>query len=178
MTTRWSWASSTGRRRCSAPAQNCPPRCDRTSGQASPAPGRRTSGSLAGDAERSTLDLFHHGWVLLSEDGQWAAAAAHATAETGVPVTFVQVGADVKPVEPAAFRSGYGLESGGATLVRPDGYIAWRAVTAPADPARTLTAALASVSSAPGRAAVGSVAAGRSVAVGEQDGGGDQRQVR
>lgn len=137
---------------------------------------------LAGDAERSTLDLFHHGWVLLSEDGQWAAAAAHATAETGVPVTFVQVGADVKPVEPAAFRSGYGLESGGATLVRPDGYIAWRAVTAPADPARTLTAALAGVSSAPGRAAVGSVAAGLaaagSVAAGEQDGGGDQRQVR
>jgi 2-polyprenyl-6-methoxyphenol hydroxylase-like FAD-dependent oxidoreductase len=107
---------------------------------------------LAGGTECSTLDLFRHGWVLLSEDGQWAAAASHATAEADVAVTFVHVGTDAKPLQPAAFRTAYGLESGGATLVRPDGYIAWRAVTAPADPAWTLTTALADVSSAPQRA--------------------------
>jgi putative polyketide hydroxylase len=103
---------------------------------------------LADGTEGSTLDLFRHGWVLLSEDGQWAAAVAHATAELSVPVTFVQVGTDVKPVQPTAFLTAYGVEPGGATLVRPDGYIAWRAVTAPADPARALTTALAQVSSA------------------------------
>jgi putative polyketide hydroxylase len=64
----------------------------------------------------------------------------------------VHVGTDAKPLQPAAFRTAYGLEPGGATLVRPDGYIAWRAVTAPADPARALTTALADVSSAPHRA--------------------------
>jgi putative polyketide hydroxylase len=108
---------------------------------------------LADGTEGSTLDLFRHGWVLLSEDGQWAAAVAHATAELSVPVTFVQVGTDVKPVQPTAFLTAYGVEPGGATLVRPDGYIAWRAVTAPAGPARALTTALAQVSSAPDLAA-------------------------
>jgi putative polyketide hydroxylase len=108
---------------------------------------------LADGTECSTLDLFRPGWVLLSEDGQWAAAAAQATAELAVPVTFVQVGTDATPVEPAAFLTAYGLQPGGATLVRPDGYIAWRAVTAPADPAQALTTALAEVSAAPARAA-------------------------
>jgi len=65
----------------------------------------------------------------------------------------VQVGTDATPVEPAAFLTAYGLQPGGATLVRPDGYIAWRAVTAPADPAQALTTALAEVSAAPARAA-------------------------
>ena len=90
---------------------------------------------------------------MLAEDGQWAAAAAHATAELAAPVTFVQAGTDATPVEAAAFLTGYGLQPDGAALVRPDGYIAWRAVTAPADPARALVTALAEVSAAPDRAA-------------------------
>jgi 2-polyprenyl-6-methoxyphenol hydroxylase-like FAD-dependent oxidoreductase len=107
---------------------------------------------LAGGAERSTLDLFQHGWVLLSEDGQWAAAASHAAAETGVAVTFAHIGTDARPVEPTDFPAAYGLEPGGAVLVRPDGYIAWRSVTAPADPERALATALADVSAAADRA--------------------------
>jgi hypothetical protein len=97
---------------------------------------------LIDGTERSTLDLFHRGWVLLSEDARWAAAASHATAEAGLAVTFVHIGTDAKPVEPAAFQTAYGLEPEGAALVRPDGYIAWRAVTGPADPAQALTAKL------------------------------------
>jgi putative polyketide hydroxylase len=33
----------------------------------------------------------------------------------------------------------YGVGEGGAVLVRPDGYVAWRVASKPADPARALT---------------------------------------
>ncbi|HEY3687099.1 MAG TPA: FAD-dependent monooxygenase [Streptosporangiaceae bacterium] len=99
-------------------------------------------------AERSILDLFQRGWVLLSADGRWAPAAARASAELGTDLSFVRIGADAEPVEPGAFPTAYGVGADGAVLVRPDGYIAWRAATAPADPAAELTAALAAVSSA------------------------------
>ncbi|GAB3481630.1 FAD-dependent monooxygenase [Amycolatopsis cihanbeyliensis] len=92
--------------------------------------------------ESSTLDLFERDWVLLSEDDRWAVTAARLAAQLDIPVTFVHIGADAKPVEPNAFRTAYGLESDGATLVRPDGYIAWRTSTAPPDPIHALDAAL------------------------------------
>ncbi|MEV0266473.1 hypothetical protein AB0I49_34720 [Streptomyces sp. NPDC050617] len=59
--------------------------------------------------ERSTLDLFRRDWVLLSEDERWAAAATRAAERSGIPVTFVRIGTDAHPVEPAAFRTAYGL---------------------------------------------------------------------
>ena len=96
--------------------------------------------------ERSTLDLLQHGWVLLSEDRGWQDPAAHAAAELGVDITFVHIGTDAKPTEPLAFQTAYGIKPDGATLVRPDGYIAWRAVVAPDNPARALTTALGHVS--------------------------------
>jgi hypothetical protein len=40
------------------------------------------------------------------------------------------------------FQSAYGITPDGASLVRPDGYIAARWTTMPADPAAELTAAL------------------------------------
>jgi hypothetical protein len=61
-------------------------------------------------------------------------------------VTFVQVGVDARPLEPGQFRTAYGLAPTGVTLVRPDGYIAWRATVAPADPAQALAGALEQVS--------------------------------
>ncbi|MFI5775583.1 FAD-dependent monooxygenase [Nocardia sp. NPDC051570] len=65
-----------------------------------------------------------------------------ADARAGNPLSFVHIGVDAKPLEPNAFRVTYGLGASGAVLVRPDGYIAWRAVDAPADPARALADAL------------------------------------
>jgi hypothetical protein len=44
------------------------------------------------------------------------------------------------------FRTTFGLESSGASLVRPDGHVAWRAVELPADPNGTLVDALRRVS--------------------------------
>jgi hypothetical protein len=67
-----------------------------------------------------------------------------------VSITFAQIGTDAKPVEPHAFQTAYGVGPDGATLVRPDGYIAWRATTAPTDRTQALTTAL-SRTAAPAR---------------------------
>lgn len=48
------------------------------------------------------------------------------------------------------FRTAFGLGPTGASLIRPDGYIAWRALAAPEDPDRMLIAALRQVASAAG----------------------------
>jgi putative polyketide hydroxylase len=101
-----------------------------------------------GDRKRSTLDLFQRDWVLLAQDERWATAAKQASAQLGIPVTFVGIGTDAKPLEPGAFDAAYGVGADGASLVRPDGYIAWRAVTAPADPGLALTEALGRVAPA------------------------------
>lgn len=108
---------------------------------------------VTGDREISTLDLFQRGWVLLSEGGCWAESATRAATELGLDVAFVHIGVDAKPGQPQAFRDAYGFGARGATLVRPDGYIAWRAVTAPADLTRELAIALARTSAAATRPA-------------------------
>lgn len=102
---------------------------------------------MKGGAERrSTLDLFQRGWVLLSEDARWGDHAARAGLVVGVALAFVHIGsAAAVPSSPESFRATYGIGPSGATLVRPDGYIAWRTVAAPEDPARTLADALARV---------------------------------
>jgi putative polyketide hydroxylase len=106
---------------------------------------------MSGGQKRSTLDLFQRGWVLLSEDGRWADATTQATGKLGIPMSFIWIGADAKPLEPEIFGASYGISTDGATLVRTDGYIAWRSVTAPADPAGALTGALGQVASAAAR---------------------------
>lgn len=101
-----------------------------------------------GEERLSTLDLFQGGWVLLAEDERWSAAATGASARLGIKLECLRVGVDVRPDEPEAFRTAFGLETTGASLVRPDGYVAWRAVDLPADLLETLTGALGRVSSA------------------------------
>lgn len=92
--------------------------------------------------EISVLDLFGRNWVLLSDDDRWAEAATNASGRAGVPVTFVHIGSDAKPEVQADFHSAFGIGSGGATLIRPDGYIAWRVDASSNDRLKELTAAL------------------------------------
>ena len=96
----------------------------------------------------STLDLFQHGWVLLADGEPWLAAAAKAGGWLGIELQCIRVGVDVVPPDQAAFRTAFGLGKAGASLIRPDGFVAWRSVDLPADPVRALTDALGSVSSA------------------------------
>ncbi|MEZ0366994.1 FAD-dependent monooxygenase [Mycobacterium sp. pUA109] len=76
-------------------------------------------------ARLSTLELFQRGWVLLTEEPRWRPAAT----ELGIACTVIGVDA----ADDGAFRTAYGLGVSGATLVRPDGYIAWRTTGLPDD---------------------------------------------
>jgi putative polyketide hydroxylase len=90
------------------------------------------------DGQASTLDLFQRGWVLLSQDDGWNDAASRSV------VAFVRLDKS-EVLGPRPFHEAYGVGPGGASLVRPDGYVAARWTAMPADPAAELTAALLQV---------------------------------
>jgi 2-polyprenyl-6-methoxyphenol hydroxylase-like FAD-dependent oxidoreductase len=91
---------------------------------------------------RSSHDLYGSGFVLLcgSYGDPWVAAAA----DKASPVLAVhQIGADGGWSNPAnAFPDSYGITAAGAVLVRPDGFVAWRAREASAQPGKTLAKVL------------------------------------
>jgi hypothetical protein len=79
---------------------------------------------------RSTLDLFGRGFVLL-RCGEGPAAAdglTQAAAERGVPLEVVDV-------DERGIAQLYGAR---LVLVRPDGHVAWRADSCPADAATVI----------------------------------------
>lgn len=96
----------------------------------------------------STLDLFQLDWVLLAEDEHWGAAAAGTANLLGIKLGWVHIGAEVLPPSPEEFRQAFGLGIGGASLIRPDGFIAWRSIHMATNPTSALTGALNSVLSA------------------------------
>ena len=66
----------------------------------------------------STLDLFGRNFVLLAgpEASAWREAARSSPADL-----------DVHRIDDTGFAEAYGITPAGATLVRPDGFVAWRA---------------------------------------------------
>jgi putative polyketide hydroxylase len=60
-------------------------------------------------------------------------------------VRSLRIRLDYLPLSDAAGGAAFGIGSDGASLVRPDGYIAWRSRDLPADPTTALVAALAHV---------------------------------
>ena len=94
-------------------------------------PGTRAPHVWLGE-DRSTLDLFGSGFVVLRP------------AAPGVD-DWAPPGATSHVVDAAPFADAYGLAAGGATLVRPDGVVAWRARSAAGrdDIERALATALA-----------------------------------
>jgi 2-polyprenyl-6-methoxyphenol hydroxylase-like FAD-dependent oxidoreductase len=90
--------------------------------------------------KESTLDLFGRSFVLLAPSGgeAWVAAARTVSPEFSGLL-------DAHVVADEGFAPAYGLTPGGATLVRPDGFVAWRAPEAPVDPRGAITAALKTV---------------------------------
>jgi hypothetical protein len=115
----------------------------------------------------STLDLYGDGFVLMAghDGGAWVEAARDASEATGVAVTAHVVAAPQSAAPQSAaqladlpphrvklsslftppFPEACGMAPSGAVLVRPDGYVAWRARTLPANPGEALTDALARV---------------------------------
>jgi putative polyketide hydroxylase len=77
----------------------------------------------------STLDLFEREFVLLADmtNQGWRRAALRAASELKVPLAAYSIGAGGDfDSEQASFAELYGLNAGGAVLVRPDGHVAWR----------------------------------------------------
>lgn len=80
-----------------------------------------------GSRKLSTMDL--QGFVLISTDParQWPATF------DGFPLHHVVIGDDYLDVD-GCFLEAYGLQEGGAVVLRPDGFVAWRSVGPVKDP--------------------------------------------
>jgi putative polyketide hydroxylase len=92
---------------------------------------------------RSTLDLFGCDFVLLAgPDGRAWRDAAPAAAELGVRLAVYRAGDAELDVPDDSFLEAYDVSRTGAVLVRPDGFVAWRARAASSSPAESLAAAL------------------------------------
>ncbi|GAA2248391.1 FAD-dependent oxidoreductase [Streptomyces ruber] len=85
-----------------------------------------------GGRRRSTHDLFGDRWVLLAapRGGAWVQAAVRAAEDLGVRLDAHLAGRDVGD-GPGALAPAYGIGRAGASLVRPDGVVAWRTAAAP-----------------------------------------------
>ncbi|MEW2261278.1 FAD-dependent oxidoreductase [Streptomyces sp. NPDC047853] len=97
----------------------------------------------ADDARVSTLDLYEDSLVLLSDAAQaagWHEAATHLASDLRVPLKSYRVGgnreADLSPDddEDTDWARAHGVTRGGAVLVRPDGFVAWRSPGPAPDP--------------------------------------------
>jgi putative polyketide hydroxylase len=90
-------------------------------------------------ARISTLDLFTGNFVVLagSGSGAWIEAAKQVAAQ--IP----GLGVDAHRIAAPEFPAAYGITSSGATLVRPDGFVAWRATATTARAGEELREAIA-----------------------------------
>jgi putative polyketide hydroxylase len=91
----------------------------------------------------SSIDLTGH-YLLLAgaAGGSWLDAARGARDRfSGLPLDAYLIGKDIDDPE-GRFGAAYGVSNSGVTLVRPDGFIAWRSAQAAPDPGATLLDAL------------------------------------
>ncbi|MFF6832115.1 FAD-dependent oxidoreductase [Streptomyces sp. NPDC012438] len=100
----------------------------------------------------STLDLYERFPVLLSSAGgtdAWHAAAARVAERLSVPLDSYRIGdgpdADLVPEAGADWAEPHGVTAGGAVLVRPDGFVAWRSEGPVEDPEAELRTVLATL---------------------------------
>lgn len=82
------------------------------------------------NVDLSTRDLFGRNFVLLTGPtaSRWLAAAP----DLELPLEVYRVGEDLADPE-GRFAKTYGITDSGAVLVRPDGFVAWRAETEEGD---------------------------------------------
>ncbi|HWF95878.1 MAG TPA: FAD-dependent monooxygenase [Xanthobacteraceae bacterium] len=101
-----------------------------------------------GDETISTVDLFGaHFTLLTGRDGNgWRQAAqglGNATGTSWPPIVAHTIGGDSEFSDPDGnWHELYGVDAGGAVLVRPDGYVAWRSRSGAASPQAALRAAI------------------------------------
>jgi 2-polyprenyl-6-methoxyphenol hydroxylase-like FAD-dependent oxidoreductase len=95
----------------------------------------------------STLDLVGHRFTLLAaRDAQaWCDAARTTASRLQIPLHLHRIGVDGLVDPDHGFEAAFGLDSDGAVLVRPDGFVGWRASGAPSDGEAGETAAMAAL---------------------------------
>jgi 2-polyprenyl-6-methoxyphenol hydroxylase-like FAD-dependent oxidoreductase len=95
----------------------------------------------------STLDLVGRGFVLLAgPDGAgWCEGARAAAARMGVPLDAYTIGDGAELADSNGGFAAYGAGREGATLVRPDDFIAWRTQEAAKDAEQAIAGVLARI---------------------------------
>lgn len=95
----------------------------------------------------SSLDLFDRNFTLLAgPDGTaWCESANAAGKRLGISVDVHRVGAGGLSDPEGAFGAAFGIAPTGAVLVRPDGFVVWRAKANQADSVEEISSVLASV---------------------------------
>ncbi len=85
-----------------------------------------------GSERISTLDLFGGNFVLLTgpESNAWSEYASAVASQLRVPLDVHAIGKSGLVDSAGEFEDAYGISSSGAVLVRPDGFVAWRAISA------------------------------------------------
>jgi 2-polyprenyl-6-methoxyphenol hydroxylase-like FAD-dependent oxidoreductase len=98
-------------------------------------------------APSSTLDVAHGGFAVLAGPAgePWCQAARAVSAQTGIAIECRCI------VDAPAFAELYGTGADGAVLLRPDGFVGWRARSAAADAEADLRGALDAILDAGGR---------------------------
>ncbi|TPV44772.1 FAD-dependent oxidoreductase [Bacillus dicomae] len=98
--------------------------------------------------EVSVLDLLGNDFVLLTgaENDSWAESAHTVSAKLGVNIKMYRVGLSGDFIaQEDIFSKLYGIENGGAVLIRPDGFIGWRSAKAVVNPDVMLEEAMRNV---------------------------------
>ena len=100
-----------------------------------------------GGKQLSTLDLVGRNFTLLAAaDGAACCEnAARVARRLGIELDVHRIGQDGLQDPSGAFSTAFGLEPSGCALIRPDGFVAWRARAADEASAKSLQTALASV---------------------------------
>jgi 2-polyprenyl-6-methoxyphenol hydroxylase-like FAD-dependent oxidoreductase len=103
----------------------------------------------------STLDLFGRRFVLLAapDGAAWCAAARDVSGRMGLDIEVHRIGAEALADAESAFLDGYGISNTGAVIVRPDGFVGWRAKAgldrASSEGAHALSSALSTLTCRP-----------------------------
>jgi len=95
----------------------------------------------------STLDLFGTNFALLGgvESNAWCECGEEASKKLRIDLDVHRVGADGLADPTTEFQSAFGIDSTGAVLVRPDGFVAWRAKTGDGASAAKMESALSTI---------------------------------
>jgi len=96
----------------------------------------------------STLDLIGENFVLFTgeDNSLWRTAAQNVSSHLGVPINVYGIGSQGDCVEyEDSWEALYDVNSQGAVLIRPDGFVAWRTKEGESNPHLILKQVMTSI---------------------------------